>query len=190
MTAGDLLKAEHVTLDVGTHKQLMEDVPTEKRLVLSFPHISAWVPDLLGPGSAEGGNMFTKAFQKLKGGKPKPGKPKERQVINFQCIGCASICERSSCWLRSFACQLCCPDSSASTHAWTLLVTPPGILSLLKPHPPTENPPTEKPAAVRLFQSQVHSVHSVARPSHWTSAMCCRFSLTSLGHVALGRSWR
>ena len=79
MTGGDLLKAEHVTLDVGTHKQLMEDVPIEKRLVLSFPHISAWVPDILGPGAAEG-NVFSKAFHKLRGGKPKPGKPKERQV--------------------------------------------------------------------------------------------------------------
>ncbi|CAL5220454.1 g2473 [Coccomyxa viridis] len=81
MTAGDLLKAEHVTLDVGTHKQLMEDVPIEKRLLLSFPHISAWVPDLLGPGSAEGGNIFSKTFHKLKGGKPKAGKPKERQIL-------------------------------------------------------------------------------------------------------------
>ena len=85
MTGGDLLKAEQVTLDIGTHKQLMEDVPNEKRLTLSFPHISAWVPDLLGPGSAQGGNIVTKAFHKLKGGKAKTEKPKERQVRHI-CI--------------------------------------------------------------------------------------------------------
>ena len=80
MTAGDLLKAEHVTLDIGTHKQLMEDVPIDKRLTLRFPHISAWVPDLFGPGAAQGGNIFTKTLHKLRGDKPKAEKAKERQV--------------------------------------------------------------------------------------------------------------
>ena len=123
MTAGDLLKAEHVTLDVGTHKQLMEDVPIEKRLLLSFPHISAWVPDLLGPGSAEGGNIFSKTFHKLKGGKPKAGKPKERQVSfpSMQWL-CVTTSGSVLCRLRSLAPQLCCPDSSASRHAWSLFV--------------------------------------------------------------------
>ena len=78
MLAGDFLKDEHITIDVGTHEQLMEDVPHEKRLTLGFPHISAWVPDLFGP---EEGNALTNALKRLKGSKAKEQKPKERQVM-------------------------------------------------------------------------------------------------------------
>ena len=80
MLAGDFLKDEHVTIDLGSHEQLMEDVPHEKRLTLGFPHISAWVPDLFG---AEEGNAFTNALKRLKGSKAKEQKAKERQVISL-----------------------------------------------------------------------------------------------------------
>lgn len=80
MLAGDFLKDEHITIDMGSHEQLMEDVPHEKRLILAFPHISAWVPDLFGP---EEGNAFTNALKRLKDGKPKEQKPKERQVTSL-----------------------------------------------------------------------------------------------------------
>ena len=80
MLAGDFLKDEHITIDVGTHEQLMEDVPHEKRLTLGFPHISAWVPDLFGPEEA---NAFTNALKRLKGSKAKEQKPKERQVMSL-----------------------------------------------------------------------------------------------------------
>ena len=94
-TGGHLFKAdnkpEHVALQVGDPRQLMEDVPMEKRLMLTFPHISAWVPDLFGPGAQQGGNFVTKAFQKLKGGKPKPQKAKERQVGTLLYLMCTHV---------------------------------------------------------------------------------------------------
>ena len=131
MTAGDLLKAEQVTLDVGTHKQLMEDVPIEKRLTLSFPHISAWVPDLLGPGSAQGGNIITKAFHKLKGGKPEIEKPKERQVrILAAWEFCAYL------WrLVAVASTTCSTPRQhcKRSNAWSIFAPTPGTIISLKP---------------------------------------------------------
>lgn len=96
MLAGDLLKAEHVSLDVGTQAQLMEDVPAEKRLTLSFPHISAWVPDLFGPGAPQGGNVFTNTLKKLKGGKAKGAKAKERQVGAYADYSMPLLCKKSA----------------------------------------------------------------------------------------------
>ena len=60
----------------------MEPVPKAKQMALEFPNISAWVPDLFGPGSADSGNIISKALQKLhlsRSTQP-AGKPKERQV--------------------------------------------------------------------------------------------------------------
>ena len=69
----------------NTHSTcVLQDVPPEKRLTLSFPHISAWVPDLFGPGAPQGGNLFTRAYEKLRGGKSEQQKAKGRQVIEGQ----------------------------------------------------------------------------------------------------------
>lgn len=79
-------KAEHLAIMVSNvpETQLMEPVPQEKQLTLVFPHISAWVPDLFGPGSAGmDANIVTRSFQKLARGRstqPNDGRPKERQV--------------------------------------------------------------------------------------------------------------
>lgn len=68
----------------GAAQPIMEAVPKAKQLALEFPHISAWVPDLFGPGSADSGNLFSRALQKLHLSKStqRHGKPKQRQVLH------------------------------------------------------------------------------------------------------------
>jgi hypothetical protein len=68
----------------GAVQPIMEAVPKGKQMALEFPHISAWVPDLFGPGSADSGNLFSKALQKLRLSKSTElqGKPKQRQVLH------------------------------------------------------------------------------------------------------------
>lgn len=133
-TGGDLFKAdnkpEHVALQVGDPRQLMEDVPMEKRLMLTFPHISAWVPDLFGPGAQQGGNFVTKAFQKLKGGKPKPQKAKERQVGTLLNLPYVYTC-LWQCFAQFKSLSTMLPRQQYMHHQALSFTSPPGISELV-----------------------------------------------------------
>lgn len=75
----------HIHVELGEPVQLMEPVPREQQMALEFPNISAWVPDLFGPGAAEQGNPISRTLQMLhlsRATQPKAPKQKERQVID------------------------------------------------------------------------------------------------------------
>jgi hypothetical protein len=79
-------KAEHLAITVSNlpDMELMEPVPRDRQIALEFPNISAWVPDLFGPGSAGGeSNTVTRTLRKLGKGRstqPNDGRPNQRQV--------------------------------------------------------------------------------------------------------------
>ena len=93
----------------------MEPVPKAKQMALQFPNISAWVPDLFGPG-ADSGNFISKTLQKLHLSRSKQtsGKPKERQVrVHLAASNCVLGADGSS---ATEACSCSCADSVQ--HLW------------------------------------------------------------------------